>query len=77
MPSVPAISTVLVQPEKLRAARMTVRPMTSDIARWKRLTQRDYLLYLVGAIQRVTFKETRIADAREVLERLNGMGGEW
>ncbi|PRY03809.1 hypothetical protein [Paraburkholderia sp. BL25I1N1] len=65
------------QPEKLRAARMKVRPMTIDQQRWKRLTQRDYLLYLVGAIQRLQFNEARIADAREVLERLNGMGGEW
>jgi hypothetical protein len=68
---------VTMQPEKLRAARMTVRPMTGDLARWKRLTQRDYLLYLVGAIQRVTFKDTRIADARNVLANLNGLGGQW
>jgi len=56
---------------------MTVRPMAGDLARWKRLAQRDYLLYLVGAIQRVTFKGTRIVDAREVLQNLNGMGGQW
>ena len=66
-----------MQSEKLHAGRMKVRPMTGDLARWKRLTQRDYLLYLVGAIQRVTFKDTRIADARDVLMRLNGMAGEW
>ncbi|WP_321894553.1 hypothetical protein [Paraburkholderia heleia] len=66
-----------LQPEKLRAGLMKVRPMLADVAKWKRLTQRDYLLYLVGAIGRVQFKQTRIDDAREVLERLNGMGGEW
>jgi len=74
-PSALGISTV--QPEKLRATRMIVRPMAGDVARWKRLTQRDYLLYLVGAIQRVTFKGTRIADARDVLHNLNGIGGQW
>jgi hypothetical protein len=68
---------ILAQPEKLRATRMTVRPMAGDLARWKRLTQRDYLLYLVGAIQRITFKDTRIADARDVLHNLDGLGGQW
>ncbi|MEM5419630.1 hypothetical protein [Paraburkholderia ferrariae] len=66
-----------MQPEKLRAARMIVRPMLADQAKWKRLTQRDYLLYLLGAIQRAPYPATRIVDARDVLGRLNGMGGEW
>jgi hypothetical protein len=65
------------QPEKLRAARMKVRPAMADHAQWKRLTQRDYLLYLVGAIQRASFKDTRITDARDVLLNLNGLAGQW
>jgi hypothetical protein len=56
---------------------MTVRPMTGDPARWKRLTQRDYLLYLVGAIERAEYKQTRIDDACVVLHRLGGIGGDW
>lgn len=56
---------------------MKVRPAMANQEQWKRLTQRDYLLYLVGAIQRVTFRQTRIADAREVLGRLGGIAGTW
>lgn len=66
-----------LQPEKFRPARMKVRPPMADQAQWQRLTQRDYLLYLLGAIQRAAFKNTRIDDARDILVKLNGMGGQW
>lgn len=64
-------------PEKLRVTPMKVRPMAGDLARWKRLTQRDYLLWLVGTIQCIQFKSTRINGARDVLERLGGMAADW
>ncbi|RQS22458.1 MULTISPECIES: hypothetical protein [unclassified Burkholderia] len=64
-------------PEKLRLTPMKVRPMVGDLSRWKRLTQRDYLLWLVGTLQCVEFKKTRIDDARDVLERLGGMAAAW
>lgn len=68
------------QPEKLRPRCQVARPVPTEAGayeHWKRETQRSYLLYLVGAIQRVTYKDTRIADARTVLLKLNGLGGEW
>ncbi len=67
----------LAQPTKLRPTVMKVRPLLADANRWKRLTQRDYLLWALGAIHRAQYPATRVADAREVLERLNGMAGEW
>ncbi|MFK4442881.1 hypothetical protein ABH944_002990 [Caballeronia udeis] len=66
-----------LQPEKLRPARMKVRPSTGDQAQWKRLTQRDYLLYLVGAIQRMSRGHVWNDDVRRVLQKLDGLGGQW
>lgn len=44
---------------------------------WTRETQRHYLRYLIGAIARITYRESSIANARHVLMKLNGIGGEW
>jgi hypothetical protein len=44
---------------------------------WTRHTQRIYLLYLVGAIQCLKYRESSIANARQVLLKLNGLGCEW
>ncbi|CAD6548766.1 hypothetical protein LMG28727_04888 [Paraburkholderia kirstenboschensis] len=66
-----------IQPAKLRPGVMKVRPAMPDKERWNRLTQRDYLLWAIGAIERVTYKATRIEDARGALYELNGMAGAW
>lgn len=68
------------QPEILRPndAVAEPRPDTqSDLDAWTRRTQRIYLLYLVGAIQRVVYRESSITNVRYVLLKLNGLGGEW
>jgi hypothetical protein len=44
---------------------------------WTRETQRHYLLYLIGAIPRLTYRESFTIHARAVLVKLNGLGGEW
>ena len=44
---------------------------------WTRETQRHYLRYLIGAIERLTYRESSIANARYVLMKLNGLAGEW
>lgn len=33
--------------------------------------------YLIGAIERLTYRESSIANARYVLMKLNGLAGEW
>ncbi|MFM0566946.1 hypothetical protein PQQ88_01180 [Paraburkholderia caledonica] len=66
-----------IQPAKLRPGVMKVRPAMGDKDRWNRLTQRDYLLWALGAIGRVTYKATYMEDARTALHKLNGIAGEW
>ena len=73
-------AAIAAQPEILRPcdAAAEPRPDTqSDLDAWTRRTQRIYLLYLVGAIQRLTYRESSIANVRHVLVKLNGLGGEW
>lgn len=73
-------AAIAEQPEVLRPsdAAPGPRPETqSDLDAWTRRTQRIYLLYLVGAIQRLTYRESSIANVRYVLLKLNGLGGEW
>lgn len=67
-------------PEKLRPSCIPAVPMPTskpDLDAWTRNTQRIYLLYLVGAIHSMTYRESSIANARYVLLKLNGLGGEW
>jgi hypothetical protein len=44
---------------------------------WTRQTQRLYLLYLVGACQRLEYRESSLHNVRYVLLKLNGLAGEW
>ena len=44
---------------------------------WTRHTQRLYLLYLVGACQRLQYRESSLQNVRYVLSKFNGLGGEW
>ncbi|MGV7244537.1 hypothetical protein [Caballeronia sp. M23-90] len=66
-----------LQPAKLRPTCMKVRAPMADQAQWNRLTQRDYLLYLVGAIQRMSRGHVWDDSVRTVLHKLGGMGGQW
>jgi hypothetical protein len=67
-------------PEVLRPKCEPARPVPAAgpaLDEWTRHTQRIYLLYLVGAIQCLKYRESSIANARQVLLKLNGLGGEW
>jgi len=71
---------IAAQPEKLRPTCAPAVPMPTgkaELDEWTRVTQRAYLLYLVGAIARITYRESSIANARHVLMKLNGLGGDW
>lgn len=67
-------------PEVLRPAYAPVARVPEkepELSMWVRETQRIYLLYLIGAIQRLTYRESSLANIRYVLLKLNGLGGEW
>ena len=67
-------------PEVLRPKCDPARRMPAGGAaldEWTRHTQRLYLLYLVGACQRLEYRESSLHNARYVLVKLNGLGGEW
>jgi hypothetical protein len=68
-------------PEKMRAdpvAMHAPKPAAgAQLDEWTRKTQRLYLLWLVGAINRFQYRESCIANAREILFKLNGLGGTW
>jgi hypothetical protein len=71
---------IAAQPEVLRPSDAAAEPRPdtqSELDAWTRRTQRIYLLYLVGAIERITYRESSVANARQVLLKLNGIGGEW
>ncbi|WP_146153222.1 hypothetical protein [Paraburkholderia fungorum] len=67
-------------PEKLRpqcAPALPVPTGGAQLEHWARVTQRIYLLYLVGAIARGIYRDSSEANAPYVLMKLNGLGGEW
>jgi hypothetical protein len=73
-------AAIAALPEKLRPSCAPALPVPTgkaELEEWTRVTQRIYLLYLVGAIARVTYRESSIANARYVLMKLNGLGGQW
>ncbi|NML34552.1 hypothetical protein [Paraburkholderia antibiotica] len=82
-------AAIAAQPEVLRPSCVPATPMPTtkpELDAWVRTTQRIYLLYLVGAIQRLKYRDSSIANARYVLLianaryvllKLNGMGGQW
>jgi hypothetical protein len=81
-PAMATIADVIAQqPEKLRPTCTPAQPRPTEAGAqldvWIRETQRIYLLYLVGAIARITYRESSIANARGVLFKLNGMAGQW
>lgn len=67
-------------PEALRPNCAPSKPRPEGGAQldaWTRETQRLYLLYLIGAIQRLTYRESSLANIGPILMKLNGLGGEW
>jgi hypothetical protein len=67
-------------PEILRPRCEPALPMPTGgpaLDEWTRHTQRLYLLYLVGACQRLEYRESSLHNVRYVLVKLNGLGGEW
>jgi len=67
-------------PEKLRPQCAPAAPVPTggaQLEQWVRVTQRIYLLYLVGAIARGVYRDSSEANAPYVLMKLNGLGGEW
>lgn len=67
-------------PEKLRPQCAPAAPVPTggtQLEQWARVTQRIYLLYLVGAIARGIYRDSSEANAPYVLMKLNGLGGEW
>ncbi|WP_454825383.1 hypothetical protein [Paraburkholderia xenovorans] len=67
-------------PEKLRPQCTPALPVPSgnaELDAWNRTTQRIYLLYLIGAIERGVYRDASEANAPYVLMKLNGLGGQW
>lgn len=67
-------------PEKLRPKCAPAAPVPTggaQLEQWARITQRIYLLYLVGAIARGIYRDSSEANAPYVPMKLNGLGGEW
>ncbi|MGF7131975.1 hypothetical protein P3T40_003458 [Paraburkholderia sp. EB58] len=78
-PSVHA-ERIAALPEKLRPRCEPALPVPTAgpaLDEWTRHTQRLYLLYLVGACQRLEYRESSLHNVRYVLVKLNGLGGEW
>lgn len=70
---------IALLPEKLRPQCTPAAPVPAAGAQldaWARVTQRIYLLYLVGAIARGVYRDASEANAPYVLMKLNGLGGE-
>lgn len=83
-PVTPAAQTyadvIAAQPEVLRPKCQAVSPVPkggAELDAWTRETQRIYLLYLVGALARLKYRDSSMANARGVLFKLNGLGGQW
>ena len=71
---------IALLPEKLRPQCAPAAPVPTDgaqLEQWARVTQRIYLLYLIGAIARGIYRDSSEANAPYVLMKLNGLGGEW
>ena len=74
------VELIELLPEKLRPQCVPAPPVPTggaQLEQWARVTQRMYLLYLIGAIARGVYRESSEANAPYVLMKLNGLGGEW
>ncbi|WP_035513264.1 hypothetical protein [Paraburkholderia nodosa] len=67
----PAIETL---PEVLRPAPL---PRCAELDDWTRTSQRAFLLWMIGAIARGLYTVSSMVALPGVLQKLNGLGGEW
>ncbi|PVX75592.1 hypothetical protein [Paraburkholderia unamae] len=61
-------------PEVLRPTPMQRGAELDD---WTRTSQRAFLLWMIGAIARGLYTVSSMAALPGVLQKLNGLGGEW
>ncbi|WP_321904443.1 hypothetical protein [Paraburkholderia tropica] len=67
-------------PEKLRptCVRLSSAPTSAaQLDEWTRTSQRAFLLWMIGAIARGLYQTSSMAALPGVLQKLNGLGGEW
>jgi hypothetical protein len=75
-PSVTAQHAAAIEalPEVLRPAPMQ---RIAELDDWTRTSQRVFLLWMIGAITRGLYTVSSMAALPGVLQKLNGLGGEW
>lgn len=61
-------------PEKLRPAPLS---RVSELDDWTRTSQRAFLLWMIGAMARGLYTVSSMVALPGVLQKLNGLGGEW
>jgi hypothetical protein len=73
-------AAIAALPEKLRpraeaiGAIPTTKPQLDE---WTRTTQRKFLLWMIGALARGMYTASSMTSLPGVLQKLNGLGGEW
>ncbi|CAE6900071.1 hypothetical protein [Paraburkholderia domus] len=67
-------------PEKLRpqcAPAVPVPTGKAELDEWTRTSQRTFLLWMIGALARGMYTASSMTSLPGVLQKLNGLGGEW
>jgi hypothetical protein len=67
-------------PEVLRPRCEAARPVPTAKAQldeWTRESQRKFLLWMIGALSRGMYTASSMTSLPGVLQKLNGLGGEW
>lgn len=67
-------------PEKLRMQCTPAAPVPAakpQLDEWTRTTQRTFLLWMIGALARGIYTASSMTSLPGVLQRLNGLAGEW
>lgn len=68
------LAAIEALPEVLRPAPI---PRTAELDDWTRTSQRAFLLWMIGAIARGMYTVSSMVALPGVLQKLNGLGGEW
>lgn len=81
---VPAISqhaaAIAALPEVLRPKCTPLAPKPeskAELDEWTRTSQRTFLLWMIGALARRMYTTSSMTSLPGVLQKLNGLGGEW
>jgi hypothetical protein len=67
-------------PENLRPQCTPAAPVPTgkaELDEWTRKSQRTFLLWMIGALARGVYTTSSMASLPGVLQRLNGLAGEW